>query len=86
MRPTPDPPDTVHDTAPNCPLEQRRSAKFRFKNKLVSLDATVIDLCADMFPCAEFRRTKGAVKLHFRWTMMGICPPRSSSRRASGTR
>jgi IS4 transposase len=37
---------------------------FRFKNKLLSLDATVIDLCAEMFPWALFRRAKGAVKLH----------------------
>ena len=37
---------------------------FRFKNKLLTLDATVIDLCAEMFPWATFRRTKGAVKLH----------------------
>ena len=40
------------------------SKKFRFKNKLLSLDATIIDLCAEMFPWATFRRTKGAVKLH----------------------
>ncbi len=38
--------------------------KFRFKNQLVSLDATVIDLCAQIFDGAKFRRTKGAVKLH----------------------
>ena len=38
--------------------------KFRFKNKLMSLDATVIDLCLEMFDWAKFRRTKGAVKLH----------------------
>ena len=38
--------------------------KFRFKNKLMSLDATVIDLCALVFDWAQFRRTKGAVKLH----------------------
>ena len=38
--------------------------KFRFKNKLVSLDSTVIDLCATLFDWAKFRRTKGAVKLH----------------------
>jgi hypothetical protein len=38
--------------------------KFRFKNKLVSLDSTVIDLCATLFDWAHFRRTKGAVKLH----------------------
>ena len=38
--------------------------KFRFKNKLVSLDSTVIDLCLSMVDWAQFRRTKGAVKLH----------------------
>jgi hypothetical protein len=38
--------------------------KFRFKNKLLSLDATVIALCASVFDWAQFRRTKGAVKLH----------------------
>ena len=38
--------------------------KFRFKNKLLSLDASVIDLCASLFDWAQFRRTKDAVKLH----------------------
>ncbi|MGA2646667.1 MAG: hypothetical protein ABSF15_18300 [Candidatus Sulfotelmatobacter sp.] len=38
--------------------------KFRFKNKLLSRDATVIDLCASVFDWARFRQTKGAVKLH----------------------
>jgi Transposase DDE domain/Domain of unknown function (DUF4372) len=38
--------------------------KFRFKNKLVSLDSTVIDLCATLFDWAKFQRTKGAIKLH----------------------
>lgn len=41
---------------------QRR--KFRFKNKLVSLDSTLIDLCLSMFDWAQYTRTKGAVKLH----------------------
>ena len=48
---------------------------FRFKNKLLSLDATVIDLCAEMFPWAVFRRTKGAVKLHFTLDHDGVCRP-----------
>ena len=48
--------------------------KFRFKNPLVSLDATVIDLCAEMFPWATFRRTKGAVKLHFTLDHDGYLP------------
>jgi len=48
--------------------------KFRFKNKLLSLDATVIDLCAAAFPWAAFRRTKGAVKLHFTLDHDGYLP------------
>jgi hypothetical protein len=48
--------------------------KFRFKNKLVSIDATVIDLCAEMFPWARFRQTKGAVKLHFTLDHDGYLP------------
>jgi hypothetical protein len=48
--------------------------KFRFKNKLLSLDATVIDLCAEVFPWAAFRRTKGAVKLHFTLDHDGYLP------------
>lgn len=47
---------------------------FRFKNKWLSLDATVIDLCAEMFPWAVFRRTKGAVKLHFTLDHDGYLP------------
>lgn len=50
------------------------SKRFRFKNKLLSLDATVIDLCAEMFPWAVFRRTKGAVKLHFTLDHDGYLP------------
>lgn len=38
--------------------------KFRFKNKLVSIDSTVIDLSLSMFDWAKYQRTKGAIKLH----------------------
>src|SRR3989337_1099636 len=34
--------------------------KFRFKNKLISLDSSIIDLCLEIFDWAHFRRTKGA--------------------------
>jgi hypothetical protein len=37
---------------------------FRFKNKLMSMDASIIDLCISMFDWAKYRKTKGAVKLH----------------------
>jgi hypothetical protein len=45
-------------------ISQRGKKKFRFKNKLVSLDSSVIDLCLSLYDWAKFRRTKGAVKLH----------------------
>ena len=41
-----------------------RKHKFRFKNKLLSLDSTTISLCLTMFPWARFRRAKGGVKAH----------------------
>ena len=39
--------------------------KFRFKNSFFSMDSTVINLCLSMFPLAEFRQRKGAIKLHY---------------------
>ncbi len=38
--------------------------KFRFKNPLYSLDASVIDLSLNAFPWAKCHQTKAAVKLH----------------------
>jgi len=52
----------------------RKKRKFRFKNPLLSLDATVIDLCATMFDWAKFRLTKGAVKLHLLLDHDGYLP------------
>lgn len=40
------------------------SKRFRFKNKLLSLDSTTITLCLGLFPWASFRRAKGGVKVH----------------------
>jgi hypothetical protein len=47
---------------------------FRFKNKLLSLDATLIELCATVFDWAQYRRTKGAVKLHLLLDHEGLLP------------
>jgi hypothetical protein len=41
-----------------------RPTRFRFKNKLLSLDSTTISLCLNLFPWASFKRTKGGVKAH----------------------
>src|SRR5206468_10830391 len=48
--------------------------KFRFKNKLTSLDSSTIDLCLSLFDWAKFRRTKGAVKLHLLLDHDGYLP------------
>ena len=45
-------------------LGEHRPSKFRFRNKLMSLDATTISLCLKLFPWAKFRRSKGGVKVH----------------------
>ena len=47
---------------------------FRFKNKLLSLDATLIELCASVFDWAQYRRSKGAVKLHLLLDHQGLLP------------
>jgi len=48
--------------------------KFRFKNKLMSLDGSIIDLSATMFDWAKYRRTKGAIKLHLLLDHNGYLP------------
>lgn len=48
--------------------------KFKFKNKLYSLDASVIDLSLSVFPWASFRRTKSAIKLHTLLDHSGYLP------------
>lgn len=38
--------------------------RFRFRNKLYSLDSTTISLCLSLFPWADYRREKGGIKVH----------------------
>ena len=42
----------------------RGQRKFRFKHKLLSLDASMVELCAESFDWAKYKRTKAALKLH----------------------
>jgi hypothetical protein len=51
-----------------------RKKKFRFKNKLMSLDGSIIDLSVSMFDWAKFRQTKGAIKLHLLLDHDGYLP------------
>jgi len=55
-------------------LAATKRRRFRFKNPLRSLDATVIDLCLEVFDWARFRRTKGAIKLHLQLDHQGYLP------------
>lgn len=48
--------------------------KFRFKNRLLSLDSTMIELCIELFDWAKYQRTKGAVKLHLVLDHEGYLP------------
>ena len=57
-----------------CCLLAPGKTKFRFRNKLLSLDATVIDLCLSLFDWAKFRQTKGAIKLHLLLDHDGYLP------------
>jgi hypothetical protein len=48
-----------------CQAEARdKQRKFRFRHPLLSLDSTVIPVCASMFDWAKYVKTKGAVKVH----------------------
>jgi hypothetical protein len=57
-----------------CQSEVQGKKKFRFKNKLVSLDSTIIDLSVTLFDWAKFRRRKGAIKLHLLLDHDGYLP------------
>jgi hypothetical protein len=57
-----------------CRIQVVGKKKFRFKNKLISMDSSIIDLCLAMFDWATFRRTKGAIKLHLLLDHDGYLP------------
>ena len=48
--------------------------KFRFKNKLMSLDGSIIELSATMFDSAKYTQRKGAIKLHLLLDHNGYLP------------
>jgi hypothetical protein len=57
-----------------CRGEIQGGKKFRFKNQLLSLDGSVIDLSVTMYDWAKFRQTKGGVKLHLLLDHDGYLP------------
>jgi hypothetical protein len=57
-----------------CQIQFAGTKKFRFKNRLLSLDSSIIDLSVTLFDWAKFRRTKGAIKLHLLLDHDGYLP------------
>jgi len=55
---------TALDRFRSTQLLGARQHRFRFKNKLLSLDSTTISLCLSLFPWAEFKTVKGGIKTH----------------------
>lgn len=47
---------------------------FRFKNSLYTFNASTIDLYLSVFPWADFRKTKAAIKLHVGLNHAGYLP------------
>ncbi len=55
-------------------IKQGSKHRFRFKNKLLSFDGSIIDLCLSMYDWAKFRKAKGAIKLHLLLDHSGYLP------------
>ena len=57
--------DVFQNLLGRCQNEARNhKRKFPFKNKLLSIDGTMIELSLSVFDWAAYKRTKGALKLH----------------------
>jgi hypothetical protein len=65
---------TFYQFLNKCKPLAKGKKKFRFKNKLYSLDASVIDLCLSLFDWAIYKKTKGAIKLHLLLDHEGYLP------------
>lgn len=63
-------------------MHSQRSHGFRFKNKLFSLDASLIDVSMKVFPWANFNRKKSAFKLHIGLDHDGLIPAFASVTRS----
>jgi hypothetical protein len=67
--------DLFYQLKERCHAEaSQRGHGFRFKNKLVSIDASTVALSLSMFDWAHFQRAKGAVKLHLLLDHDGYLP------------
>lgn len=67
--------DVFYQMLERCQQETMpKKRKFRFSNKLFSLDATSIEMALSVFDWAKYRRAKGAVKIHLLLDHDGYLP------------
>jgi hypothetical protein len=52
----------------------KRPAKLRIKNKLYTIDSTLVSLCLEVFDWAKYRQAKGAIKIHTVLDYDGLLP------------
>jgi hypothetical protein len=70
----------IHAEFAQCLITQARklyigdSFGIELENTAYALDSTTIDLCLSLFPCALFRTTKSAVKMHTLLDLRGNIP------------
>ena len=65
--------DLFNKLLPRCQTMAPKH-KFRFKNKLYSMDGSLIDLSLSIFPWAKFNKSRGAIKLHLGLDHSGYLP------------
>ena len=67
--------DLAHSLIPVArKLYQDEAFGLELDQTVYALDATTIDLCLSLFPWAEFRQTKSAIKLHTLLDLRGSIP------------
>ncbi|MBA3016461.1 MAG: IS4 family transposase [Proteobacteria bacterium] len=67
--------DLAHSLIPTArKLYVNDNFALELENTVYALDATTIDLCLSMFPWANFRKSKGAIKLHTLLDLRGNIP------------
>jgi len=67
--------DLAHSLIPVARnLYQDEDLGIELDQTIYALDATTIDLCLSLFPWAEFRQTKSAIKLHTLLDLRGSIP------------
>ena len=51
-----------------------RPGKLKIKNKVYSIDSTLVSLCMEVFDWAKYRQAKGAIKIHTVLDYDGLLP------------